>query len=189
LHHWFSSTAAVAAAALTVVGAATAPFYVDGPPPGRTGGFNETTCRECHRHNTLNDPAGSLTIDSLPAAYEPNRSYRLTVVLTRPGMLAAGFQLAVRTNDAGAQQAGLLAAVDDRTAFAAPAPRPIQYLQHTRKGTALTASDTARWTFTWRAPDGVRPVALHVAANAANDDNSDLGDFIYTREFVLLPHP
>lgn len=189
MHPWFSSTTAGAAAALATVAAATAPFYVDGPPPGRTGGFSENTCHECHRDSPLNDPAGSLTIDSLPPAYEPNRTYRLTVVLTRPGMLAAGFQLAMRTNDAGAQQAGLLALVDDRTAFAAPAPRPIQYLQHTRRGTALTAPDTARWTFTWRAPDGVRPVVLHVAANAANDDNSGLGDFIYTREFVLLPHP
>ena len=185
----FRNGGAVAAVALVLGSAAAAPFFADGPPPARTGGFNETTCRECHRGNPLNDPAGSLTIDSLPASYEADRTYALTVVLVRPGMLTGGFQLAVRSNDADAQQAGTLAGVDDRTALVTAAPRSTQYLQHTRTGTGLSAADTARWTFLWRAPRGVGPVVLHVAANAANDDNSALGDFIYTREFVLLPRP
>jgi hypothetical protein len=33
----------------------------------------------------------------------------------------------------------------------------------------------------WTAPEEARwPVAAHVAANAANDDDSPLGDFVYT---------
>lgn len=172
---------------MAVAAAAVAPFYADGPPPGRTGGFHEASCHECHVSGPLNDSTGSLTIDSLPSSYEPNRDYRLTVVLTRPGMLRAGFQLAVRIQDGVGRQAGDLAPTDDRTTLHPLAVRPIQYLQHTRKGAALTAQDTARWSFTWRAPAGLRPVAFHVAANAANDDDSPFGDFVYTREFVLLP--
>lgn len=161
------------------------PRHADGPPPGRTGGFGESTCSECHRRGPIGDSTGSLTIDSLPASYQPDREYRLTVLLTRPGMMVGGFQLAVRTNDGSARQAGYLASTDDRSMVVTQWLGPIQYLQHTRTGTALTGSDSARWTFIWRAPDGAGPVAFHVAANAANDDNSELGDVVYTREFIL----
>jgi hypothetical protein len=161
----------------------------DGPPPARTGGFNEATCAECHRGNPVNDALGALAIESLPRTYQPARTYRLTVILARPGIQAAGFQLAVRTHDRRGRQAGELAPLDDRTAFATAAYAPIQYLQHSRKGAGLTAQDTARWTFLWRAPEGLGPVVFHIAANAANGDNSPLDDFIYAREFVLSSTP
>lgn len=181
--HWFSSTTIGLALAVVAV----APFHADGPPPGRTGGFNEASCHECHTSGPLNDSLGSLRIDALPASYAANREYRLALVLTRPGMLAGGFQLAIRTNDRHALQAGYLTPADDRTAFSTASFRPIQYLQHSRKGATLTETDTARWTFTWRAPAGVGAVVIHVAGNAANDDNSPFGDAIYTRAFVLPP--
>jgi hypothetical protein len=188
LRRWFRSAAAVAAVGCTVA-AAGAPFYADGPPPGRTGGFNEPTCGECHQHNPLNDPLGMLSLAGLPPSYEPNRVYHLTVTLARPGMLAGGFQLAARSHDAYGRQAGDLAPADDRTTVP-PATLPaLQYLQHTRPGTALTVPDTARWTFMWRAPAGLGPVVFHVAANAANEDNSELGDFIYTLQRVVAPAP
>jgi hypothetical protein len=185
LRHWFRS----AAAGIALGTVAAAPFYAAGPPAGRTGGFNEPTCRECHQHNPLNDPPGILSLAGLPPSYEPNRMYYLTLTLARPGMLAAGFQLASRSHDREGGQAGSLAPADERTTFA-PATLPaLQYLQHTRPGTSLTAADTARWTFMWRAPEGLGPVIFHVAANAANEDNSELGDFIYTLRHVVAPAP
>jgi hypothetical protein len=30
---------------------------------------------------------------------------------------------------------------------------------------------------------------FHIAANAANDDNSELGDFIYTTALHVIPSP
>ena len=128
-------------------------------------------------------------MESLPRDYQPGRTYRLTVQLTRPGMQVAGFQVAVRTHDRPGRQAGDLAPVDDRTAFAAATYAPIQYLQHSRTGAGLTSQDSARWTFAWRAPEGLGPVVFHIAANAANGDNSPLDDFILTSEFVLKPRP
>jgi hypothetical protein len=166
--------------------AAAAPFYADGPPPGRTGGFNEPTCRECHQHNPLNDSAGTLGLDGLPPSYEPNRTYHLTLTLARPGMLVAGFQLAARSHDAEGRQAGFLAPADDRTTVPSATLPALQYLQHTRLGTRLTAPDTARWSFMWRAPDDLGPVVFSIAANAANEDNSELGDFIYTLRRVVV---
>jgi len=168
------------------------PFYAEGPPPAHTGGFAEATCRECHQSEPLNVPGGALTIDSLPdEGYVPGRVYRLQLILTKPGMGRAGFQLSVRADERTGQnrQAGTLAPLDERTAFATKTFGPIQYLQHSRKGTALTAPDTARWWLQWRAPNSRGPVVFHVAGNAANDDNSELGDFIYTAAFHVIPAP
>lgn len=180
---WFPSAVGVAAAL-----AAAAPRSADGPPPGRTGGFREPTCHECHHQYPLNAAGGTLALSGLPDAYVAGHTYLLTVVLTRPGMQAAGFQLAVRSYDAPAgRQAGELSPADDRTAIAAAAAPAPQYLQHTRRGTALTAGDTARWSFLWRAPDAPGAAVFHLAANAANDDNSELGDVVYTLERVVRP--
>ncbi|HEX9611604.1 MAG TPA: choice-of-anchor V domain-containing protein, partial [Gemmatimonadales bacterium] len=56
---------------------------------------------------------------------------------------------------------------------------------HTLAGTSVAAGGTGRWTFRWTAPDA-GAVAFHVAANAANDDDSPLGDFIYTHMMRVL---
>jgi hypothetical protein len=37
----------------------------------------------------------------------------------------------------------------------------------------------------WKAPGSTTPVQFNVAANAANDDNSPVGDFIYTKQAVV----
>jgi len=187
---WFPSVAAFAATGLLVT--AVRPYYSDGPPPARTGGFGEGTCRECHKSEPLNAPGGILRIDSLPAeGYEPGHIYRLYVVMTKPGMGRGGYQLTVRADERNAKnvQAGSLALLDDRSQFSTMNFGPIQYLQHTKKGTALSAPDTSRWLFRWRAPEKGGPVVFHVAANAANNDNSEVGDYIYTAEFHIIPAP
>jgi hypothetical protein len=115
----------------------------------------------------------------------------LWIVVTKPGMGRAGFQLSVRADEAAGKdkQEGTLAPLDDRTQFAAKNFGPIQYLEHTGKGTTLTGPDMARWSFRWQAPQTHGPVVFHIAANAANDDNSELGDFIYTKAFHVIPAP
>jgi hypothetical protein len=42
------------------------------------------------------------------------------------------------------------------------------------------AADTARWTVVWTAPATGGAVTFNAAANAANEDDSQLGDYIYT---------
>ena len=65
----------------------------------------------------------------------------------------------------------------------------VTYAQHTEPGNALTGPETAAWTVEWRAPS--RPdaaaVVFHAAANAANDDASEFGDFIYTASVTARP--
>jgi hypothetical protein len=135
---------------------------------------------------------GSITLrlDSLPPAYEPKRSYRLTLVLSRPEMQMGGFQLAARLDVQNGKRrlGGLIVPLDRRSVISKTFQGAGRYLQHSRAGTALTAPDTARWTFEWRAPADGR-VVFHVAANAANGDNSEGGDWIYTREFRVSRRP
>ena len=57
----------------------------------------------------------------------------------------------------------------------------VQYVHHLGLGTTGVVGDTARWTVLWTAPsEEGGPVLLHAAGNAANDDGSQFGDYIYT---------
>lgn len=156
--------------------------YRDGPPPGHTGGFGEPTCARCHFDGEMNAPGGTLSIQGLPGAYRPGARYRFSVLLTRPGMGRAGFQLAIRFADgpqAGAQ-AGSLARVDGRVQVVGAPGSDIQYAEHTGPGAGLSATDTAHWGLEWTAPDSTAgSVRINVAGNAANYDDSAFGDYIY----------
>ncbi len=171
----------LAAAALIAAAARSAAPHAYGPPPGHTGGFGEPTCRVCHQSEPLNAPGGSLGLEGLPEHCEPGRRYDLAVALRRPGMGVAGFQLAARfADDTLGRQAGTLQAVQRGTAVVRDSARNVSYAQHTAPGQPSAPDGLARWTVRWQAPaSGGRVVVVHVAANAAGDDNSPVDDFIY----------
>jgi hypothetical protein len=183
-------TGAVLAGLVAGAGMLTLPaVFPDGPPPGRTGGFGEPTCQVCHADASVNVWGDGLSIGSLPKAYVPGETYRLSVTLTRPGMGRGGFQVSARFADGRAGvQAGLLKPADSTTFVAILSNRSVQYLSHTLDGARLTAPDTATWWFDWKAPANgpagkSTEVIFNVAANAANNDQSEFGDRIYIREF------
>ena len=165
--------------------------YLDGPPPAHAGGFGSDTCHACHFENDLDAPGGMLTLGGVPDAFDPSATYRITVSLERPGMGRAGFQLAARVSEgdsAGGSAGALLALGGDRRVQVVTGPDAVTYAQHTEPGTALTGPGTSSWTVEWRPLDtnGVS-VTFHVAANAANDDASEFGDFIYTASATTRP--
>ncbi len=174
---WSLSALAVAGASLAAL-----PGYKNGPPPRHTGGFGEPTCRACHSDAGLNEPGGEVAIHGALAAFQPGRTYDLEVALRRVGMLRAGFQLAARYQGVGmvpgGAQAGVLAPSDDRTTVVRDSATGVTYIEHTLPGTAVSGG-AARWRFRWTAPAVAGGVVFHVAANAANDDDSPLGDFVY----------
>lgn len=159
---------------------------VAGLVPARTGGFGEMTCQQCHWENALNDPAGRLTVEGIPQAYTPGEQYPITVTLARSGIGRAGFQLSAREdgiNMNAGNDAGLLAGDDDRVTVLAG--KRVSYAQHSPGG-VQASTGTQVWKLTWTAPvDG--PVVFHVAANAANGDDSPLGDYIYTAIVTTRP--
>jgi hypothetical protein len=169
----------VAAAALAAGG------FPDHAPVAMTGGFGERTCASCHFGTDLNDPGGAFAIEGVPARYVPGAEYALRVRLARPGMGAAGFQLTARYAGGGGAgaQAGSLAA---EGAAEVRAAEDVQYAGHT-DGRSAAAAGEAAWTVRWRAPDGGGPVVFHAAANAADGDESPLGDHVYTVQAIARP--
>jgi hypothetical protein len=157
---------------------------VAGVEPARTGGFGEMTCQQCHWENPLNDPAGQIVVAGVPDAYTPGEQYLITVTLARPDLRRAGFQMAAREdgiNMNAGSNAGTLRPTDELATAVQGSSKNTTYVQHTEAGTKVSPAGTARWTVEWTAPEAAGvPVVFHVAANAANDDSSPLGDFIYT---------
>jgi hypothetical protein len=156
-----------------------------GPPPGHTGGFGEPTCLVCHQGEPLNAPGGELVLEGLPSVYQPGRVYELTVRLLHPGLRAAGFQLASRValGERSGAQAGVLSARGAGVAVTADQRLMVSYAHHADAASGLARPGEARWSLRWQAPRrAVGPVAVHLVANAADDDSSPLGDFIYTLE-------
>jgi hypothetical protein len=180
-----SATLAAATLAATIRLVAS-PAYADGAPPGFSGGFKEDSCQACHFHEALNAPPGRVAIEGVPPAFTPGQSYTLTVRLTRTGTKLAGFQLAARFKDGGAQAGVLASGPGDAERVGVESASGVQYAGQ-RKAGATGASDAASWTIVWTAPTSGGPVVFHVAANAANGNESADGDFVYTASVESAP--
>ena len=170
--------------------------YADGPPPAVTGGFGEADCQECHFGSPLNDPKRTLSLEGIPTSYQPGNIYPLTIRFNPPAA-SAGFELSVRFTEgarAGVQagrlsatgdQVKVIQAVSDSETSESSAGHLIQYAVHTETG---NHPGQEGWTIHWAAPDSTGgPVAFHVAANAANGDDSPFGDFIYATSLICYP--
>jgi len=153
--------------------------YADGAPPGFSGGFTEQSCDGCHFENEPNTGPGAVTLTGVPDMFVSGEKYPLTVTLTRPGMKLGGFQLAARFED-GTQAGTVERGPGEEKRVAIETQGNVQYANQRRAGAELTEPDTARWTLVWTAPAGARPVTFHVAANAADNDESTRGDYVFT---------
>ncbi len=151
--------------------------YILGPDPASNGVFgNALACAAagCHTGASVNSSGGSVTLSGLPATWTPGQTYALSVTIARTGQRVFGFQLSAVT-DSTNQQAGVLAAGNSRVQVVTAGG--VQYAQHTN---ALLVTST--YSVNWAAPSSasIGTVRFNVAGNAANGDNSNQGDFIYT---------
>ena len=163
--------------------------YVEGPPPERTGAFGERSCLECHFDGPLNDPGGSLNFSAVPDNYTPGKEYRIDIVLARADLRRGGFELAVRFREGpeAGRQAGSLSPIDDKVDVVSGEDASVQYARQNESGSLPESGASLTWSVRWLAPRTAHgPVAFNVAANAANDDASELGDWIYMHE-ALIP--
>jgi hypothetical protein len=154
--------------------------FSSGPPPGRTGGFGESTCQDCHEFGPSDN--GSFAILGVPDTYTPGQGYPIMVVLSQPGQMRWGFQLAARFQADGSQ-AGNLSITDPDNTQILMNDSGVQYVEHTSAGTYEgTADGPVSWGFTWTAPidPSLGTVEFDAAGNAANGDHTPSGDYIYT---------
>lgn len=163
--------------------------YRSGPPPGYSGGAGDQSCHYCHYEFEPGSPGGDLEVMGFPERFEAEATYELDVVLRFEGMRAAGFQLAIRhDSDEAATSAGMLEPTDGRTAVVTDEKRNVAYAQHVTEGTVLDKDGEARWRLRWKAPPaGAGPLVLNVAANAADGDESQMGDRVYTSTLRSRP--
>jgi hypothetical protein len=163
--------------------------YPDGAPPGFSGGFKEESCHACHFHAEPNLSPGRVVIDGVPERFAAGETYTLTVTLTRPGMKRAGFQLAARFKDDGAQAGTLAAGSAEKSRIGVELQSGIQYASQKKDGSSVGAPDVTRWTIEWTAPARSAPVVFHVATSAADGNDSADGDFVYTTSVESAPPP
>lgn len=181
-----AAAAAVLAASMRLVASHA---YAEGAPPGFSGGFTEQSCHACHFDAEPNSGAGRVTIAGAPATFAAGARYTLTVTLTRTEMKRAGFQLVARFKDTGGQAGTLAPGPGDGERVGIASNSGIQYAGQTAAGSSLGTAGAARWTVEWTAPDHGGPVIFHVAANAADGNESAEGDFVYTTSGGSAPPP
>jgi hypothetical protein len=175
------------AAALVLYAAPRASGYAESAPPGFSGGFGEQSCHACHFHADLNSGPGRVTIAGLPDRFAPGERYPLTITLTRPNMKLGGFQLTARLKDGGAQAGSLAPAPGEEQRVGTDVQSGIKYVNQRRKGTAVASAHTATWKLIWTAPPANGAVVFHVAANAADGDETAEGDSIHTLAVESTP--
>ena len=162
--------------------------YHDPPPPAHPGGFGEPTCATCHRGADLDAPGGSLEL-VVPARHQAGEEYVIEVRLVRSATARAGFALSARfaEGEVAGRQAGELATTSP--AVRVVAAHDVSYAGHTAAGSSAALVDGgAEWRLRWRAPGSPRgPVVFHLAVNAGNDDDSELGDFVYLATALSRP--
>jgi uncharacterized protein (TIGR03437 family) len=171
---------------------------VDGADPRLTGAPGDSVCTQCHAGTTLNGGGGSVKI-VMPgdATYTPGVKQHIQVQVSDPAQRRWGFELSARAaSDAASAQAGGLTPTDANTQAlcvngrAAPCSSAavLQFITHTLAGTRLGTTSSATFEFDWTPPAAdVGTITLYAAGNAANGNNQNTGDHIYTTSLNLAP--
>ncbi len=156
--------------------------FSSGPPDGVAGNPpSANNCTICHVGFPVNSGDGALELVGVPTAPVVGVTYDLIVRLQDLGQARWGFELTVL--DANDQPAGELIASDPVNTQLSETPGNPTYLKHTSLGTAPGSSGPQEWTFQWLATSS-DPVVFYAAGNAANNDASQFGDYIYTIELA-----
>jgi Reeler domain len=165
--------------------------FKEGPYPNVTGGFGEQTCHLCHLDNPMNAPGGAVVLDGIPPSFMPGQTYPVTITIRREGLRRGGFEIAARF--AGGRQKGRQAGswrlMDARAQLIPGAvDKALTFVQHNQTGSRTPTPGANTWTIEWTAPPAeTGAVQFNVAANASNNDDSPLGDYIYTKAVKSSP--
>jgi hypothetical protein len=124
----------------------------------------------------------------VPDRWIAGEEYELAVELARADLTLAGFELSARfaTGPDRGGQAGAFHLLGENAAVTEQ--NGIHYVHHTLAGTIPATPGRARWRIEWAAPaEGSAAILFHLAANAANGDESPLGDRVYVARARVEP--
>ena len=149
-----------------------------GPPAARSG-VSGVTCSTsgCHNDFPANAGEGSVSITGLPAEWTPGVLYPLQVSVSHSGASLYGFQMTA-VDSTGAQAGGFAIGMGTAIQSGSVGGKTIEHMQHS------FASPNNTFSFRWTAPEtsSTGAVRFNVAANAANGNFNQFGDFIYSTE-------
>ena len=178
-------------AILFVVAQMSASAFKEGPYPNVTGGFGEQSCHLCHLDNPVNSPGGSVELTGVPQTYAAGQTYPITVKVTREDVRRAGFEISARFASGRwrGRQAGSWRVLDGRAQLIPGAvDKALTFVQHNLAGSRTSTPGSNIWTIEWTAPSpAAAPIQFNVAANASNNDDSPLGDYIYLKAARSVP--
>jgi hypothetical protein len=181
----------IPAAAFLISLPLTSAAFKEGPYPNVTGGFGEQSCHLCHVDNPINAPGGAVSIEGVPATFVAGQTYPITVTVSREGMRRGGFEIAARfaAGRRRGRQAGAWRLLDTRAQLIPGAvDKALTFVQHNLTGSRAATTGANSWTVEWTAPTAPSAaVQFNVAANASNNDDSPLGDFIYVKTARSAP--
>lgn len=169
-----------------------------GPPARVTGapGDEALSCTLCHSTSPLNSGKGSAKIALLSGPfYIPGIKQRVAVQVLDPDQQRWGFELSARvSSDKEKSKAGEFTSVDNFTQVicedwgAPPCLSGPAFIQNTSAGTRPGTRGGVTFQFDWTPPaTNVGPIMFYLAANAANGNNNNQGDLIYTSSLQLDP--
>ena len=161
-----------------------------GAPQGHSGAPGDNVCTACHRSNPdVNSGPGRVTVTfSDGSTYTPGVAKKVTVTITDPNGRRWGFQasprLASSPNNTGAGQV----TPSDGNTQVIGTDGTRQWITHTSEGTRNGTAGPVSFEFNWAPPSSnVGDVDFYVAANAANGNANNQGDFIYTTKATVNP--
>jgi uncharacterized protein (TIGR03437 family) len=169
---------------------------VNGADPRLTGAPGDSNCTACHNGTQLNKGGGSVTI-VLPNGntYVPGVTQHLKFQVSDPAQRRWGFEFSARlASNASNGQAGTITSTDSNTQVMCSNGRskpcsssaPVQFITHTLSGTRLGTTGGVAFEFDWTPPStDVGKITLYAAGNAANGNNNESGDHIYTTSVDL----
>jgi len=171
---------------LSIVILSTLAFEIlsSGGKSGYTNSPGENNCTSCHS-GTLNSGPGSVEIKSDPSmenGYTPGSVYSMTVTVTHndsPNNGKFGFALEALFDDGS--NGGKLAVSDaDKTQIQVASINGNNRDNIIHTGSGNTGPNSQDFTFDWTAPDtGDQTVTFYAVGNAANNNGSSFGDYIY----------
>lgn len=156
---------------------------ITGPDAGYTDAPGDIgNCTACHDSFEIpNVGPGSVNLTGAPAVYNPGQQYTLSITVQQNNRHRFGFQITAL--DQNGNRAGTLSPTSsDSQLNPETGVGGRQYVEHTQIGTTATGASSRTWVIRWTAPDtDTGTVSFWFAGNAANDDDTNQNDYIYTK--------
>lgn len=146
-----------------------------------TGAPGEGDCSACHTGVPINgDTDGSiqLTVNNSNGEYEPGKEYEVNVRVSHPSRGRFGFALTTRSVNPFQRMGDFI--VDAESGVF----NRLDFVAHKRA--SIDSNQQKNWSFKWKAPDtATMDIIFYVAGVAANGNNDNTGDLVYTKQLKL----